>query len=161
MACRVHDRRDRPGLVGPLKIGQAVAVGDAAADGLTAGETQLLIDGLSDDIAFHWALIDLGIRANPPVVNQPPVAADIDAAFESFERLVARGLVRLGRMEYVDPTQPPGTVAPVKHVEEPIQLVRQRVEQACHEARTLPDWAFSCWLVTTETGDALARLATA
>lgn len=90
--------------------------GDAVADGLTAGETELLIDGLTDDVAFHAALIDLGIRANPPVVNQPPGVADIDAAFESFQRLVVRGLVTLGRIEYVDPTQPPGIVAPVKHL---------------------------------------------
>jgi hypothetical protein len=138
---------------------QSVTVDDAVADGLTTGETELLIDGLSDDVAFHAALIDLGIRANPPIVNKPPNDDAIAAAFESFERLIARGLVRLGRIEYVDPTQPMGTVGPVKHVEEPIHVVRERVEQACHDAEEWPNWAFSRWLVTTDAGDALARLA--
>jgi hypothetical protein len=134
-------------------------VDNAAADGLTAGETELLIEGLSDDISFSWALIHLGIRANPPLVDKPPGADVIVAAFESFERLVAGGLVRLGRIEYVDPRQPAGTVAPVKHVGEPLPVVRERVEQACKDARKWDDWAFSCWLVNTDAGDAMARLA--
>lgn len=138
---------------------QSVEVSDTTSDGLTEGETRLLIGGLSDDVAFVWALIDLGIRANPPVVDEPPSTDAIAAAFGSLERLVGSGLVRIGRIEYVNPAQPAGTVAPVKHVEEALQAVRERVERACHVAESNSDWAFSCWLVNTDAGDAIARLA--
>jgi hypothetical protein len=133
-------------------------VDDAAADGLTAGETELLIGGLSDDVSFSWALIHLGIRPNPPLVDKPPGGDAIVAAFESFERLVAGGLVKLAMIEYVDPRQPAGTVAPVRHVEEQVHVVKERVEQACKDARKWDEWAFSCWLVNTDAGDAIARL---
>lgn len=119
----------------------------------------MLIDGLSDDISFSWALIDLGLRGDPPVDAAPPSPETISAAFAHFDRLLDRGLVKIGRVRYVDPDQPRGTVAPVMHVSEPITEVRNRVEEACSTASDWGDWAFSCWLVTTDAGDAVARQA--
>jgi hypothetical protein len=132
---------------------------DDSADGLSAGETALLIDGLSDDVSFEWALVHLGIRGNPASNDEPPGPTDIAMAFASFDRLVALDLVSLGRIEYVDPRQPEGTSAPVRHVAEPIAVVRQRVEQACRDANVPADWAFSCWIVNTGAGDEAARFA--
>jgi hypothetical protein len=70
------------------------------------------------------------------------------------ERLVNGGLAVLGRIEYVDGGSP-GRLAPVRHVVEPLDLVRQRVEQAISG----PDWEYACWLVNTDRGDAVARAA--
>ena len=53
---------------------------------LTGGEIELLIDGLSDDVSFAWALIHLGLRDNPPLDDVPPNAETIGAAFAHFER---------------------------------------------------------------------------
>ncbi len=126
---------------------------------LSAEEIELLIHGLSDDLAFEWALIHLGLRANPPAVDESPSAHVIESAFERFDRLSSAGLIAIGRVEYVDPTTPPGTVAPVKHVAEPISVVKDRVQQACASASEWHDWAFSCWLVNTNAGDLIARRA--
>jgi hypothetical protein len=124
---------------------------------LSAGEIELLIDGLSDDVSFDWALIHLSLRCNAPGDDVPPSPGTIGAAFEHFERLLDRNLVELARIEYVDPNQPPGTVAPVKHTSEPIADVRNRVEKACAAPADWGNWAFSCWLVNTDAGDAVAR----
>jgi hypothetical protein len=142
-----------------LETGQYALVADGGRDGLSAGEIELLIDGLSDDVSFDLALIHLGLRGNPPVDDVPPSAETIGAAFAHFERLVGRNLVKLGRIEYVDPNQPQGTVASVKHTSEPLTEVRNRVEKACSAAAQWGDWAFSCWLVNTDAGDAAARRA--
>ena len=72
---------------------------------ISAGEVELLADGLSDDVSFAWALINLGLRANPPPVDERPSADMIESAFESFERLASGGLVPIGRIEYVDPVR--------------------------------------------------------
>jgi hypothetical protein len=128
-------------------------------DELSLAETELLIDCLSDDVSFNWALIDLGLRANPPDDDVPPSLEMIAAAFARFDRLLTRQLIKLGRVIYADPNQPRGTVGPVKHVSEPIAEVRQRVEQACSDAIDWSDWAFCCWIVTTDAGDAIARTA--
>ena len=119
----------------------------------------LLIDGLSDDVSFGWALIHLGIRDNPPVQDSPPSGEMIARAFEHFERLVHLGLVKIGRIEFIDPDQPPNTVGPVRHIAEPLAPVRRRVDHACSADGDSIDWQFSCWLVNTEAGDAAARLA--
>lgn len=132
---------------------------DDGLEGLSAGEIELLVGGLNDDISFDWALIHLGLRANPPADDVPPNAEMISAAFVHFERLLDRGLVKRGHIAYVDPDERPGTVAPVRHVEETVAEVRKRVEDACFAASDWSDWAFSCWLVTTEAGAALARQA--
>jgi hypothetical protein len=73
-------------------------------------------------------------------------------AFISFERLVDLGLVEIGRIEYVNPDEAAGSVAPVKHVAEPIDAVRARVERECAQASRDTDWTFACWLVTTSAG---------
>jgi hypothetical protein len=119
------------------------------------------VDGLKDDVSFAWALIHLGIRANPPTIDEPPDATAIAAAFDAFDHLVAEGFVKLGRIDYTDPTTPRGSVAPTMHVEESTQVVRARVERACQTATDWSDWAHSCWIVNTAAGDAVARSAIA
>lgn len=130
---------------------------DGGRGELSSGEIELLVDGLSDDVSFSSALIDLGLRDNPPANDVPPSADMIGAAFAYFERLLGHNLVKLGRIEYVDPNHRPGTVAPVKHNSEPLADVRNRVEDACSAATDWGDWAFSCWLVNTDAGNAAAR----
>ena len=129
-----------------------------ARDNLGSRELALLSDGLSDDVSFLWALIHLGIRANPPAVDGPPNEEDVAAAFECFQRLVEAGLVEVGRLEYVD-RGPPGRVAPTRHVPEPLELVRARVQQACRASSRDGGWENSCWLVNTAKGDEVARRA--
>ncbi|MCP4963591.1 MAG: hypothetical protein GY925_30520 [Actinomycetia bacterium] len=122
---------------------------------LTRGEVDLLADGLTDDISFDNALLDLGLRRNPTERNEPPDAIQIDAAIRSYERLLNAGLIRLGRIWYID-GGPPGRLAPVEHVAEPLTQVRARVEESCRTATDWADWAFSCWSVNTSDGDAVA-----
>lgn len=121
---------------------------------LSRGEIELLIDGLSDDVAFVWVLIHFGIRGNPPADDRPPSPSEVEAAFSALHRLSHAGLVKVGHMEYLD-GGPPGRVAPVKHVEEPLAEVRRRVLGACG---TGSDWEWSCWVVNTELGNEVARL---
>ena len=126
---------------------------------LTPGELELLIAGLSDDIDFVWVLIHLGIRANPPPSpDWVPSDSDLRDAFASLRRLAEAGLMRLGRIEYVD-GGPPGRLAPVKHVAEEFDVLVDRVGAAVRTARDQSDWAFSCWAVNTDRGDAVARRA--
>lgn len=119
----------------------------------TRGELELLIYGLSDDVAFVWVLVLLGLRGNPPVASGPPSLAEVDDAFESLRRLADAGLLKVGRTEYIDGGAP-GSVAPVRHVEQPLDEVQQRVEQACLSGS---DWEWSCWVVNSPAGDELAR----
>jgi hypothetical protein len=127
-----------------------------AAYALSEGEIALLIDGLTDDVSFSWALIDLGLRGNPPLEDVPPYPEMIAAAFVSFERLLGLGLVAIGRIDE-DPNPPPGSYRPVKHVAEPIETVRDRVERDCSRAASWSDWAFCCLLDNTDAGDEVAR----
>lgn len=136
-------------------------MGAAPENGLTRGEVEILIDGLSDDVSFDWALIHLGIHGNPRAEKVPPSAKKIAAAFASFERLVAAGLAKLGRIEDVGQAPPDGTLARVTHIEEPIRDVRERAERLCREAKHSWEWTFCCWLVNTDAGNAVARLALA
>ena len=123
--------------------------------GLAPGEIELLIDGLSDDVAFVWVLIHLGIRANPPTSPDPPSIADVDSAFSTLKKMTQRGLVKVGHIEYLD-GGPPGTLAPVKHVEDPLPDVKDAV---LHALESGSDWEWSCWVVNTPLGDILARTA--
>lgn len=127
-------------------------------DELTAGEIKILVDGLSDDVAFSWALIHLGIGTNLPAQDLPPSADQIATAFTSLERLAVGAFAKLGRIGYLD-QGPQGRVAPVQHVEESVDDVRERVDRVCRHAADWGDWAFCCWLVNTEKGDAVARRA--
>jgi hypothetical protein len=122
---------------------------------LSQHEVELLIDGLTDDVAFVWVLIHLGIRANPPTDPGPPSDSDVHTAFSTLDRLSLAGLVKVGHMEYLD-GGPPGRVAPVMHVEEPIAQVRRRALAACS---TDSDWEWSCRVVNTSDGDDAARRA--
>lgn len=124
---------------------------------LNDSEVELLIDGLTDDVAFVWVLIHLGLRGNPSAEAGPPSAEQVDAAFAALDRMAGAGLLRIGRMEYID-GGPPGRVAPAKHVEEPTDDVRARVVQACLSG---VDWEWSCWVVNTDDGDEVARRAIA
>jgi hypothetical protein len=125
-------------------------------DSLSVGELAVLVEGLDDDVAFNWVLLRLGIRENPPPMeDSPPSEDDVGAAFRSIDRLAGLGLIKVGRMEYVD-GGPPGRVAPLRHVEEPIEEVRERVERECRAANDWSEWAFSCWIVNTAKGRSVA-----
>jgi hypothetical protein len=60
---------------------------DRDTDALSSGEIALLVDGLTDDVSFGWALIHLRLRENPPREDVPPTGDVIAAAFASFERI--------------------------------------------------------------------------
>ena len=111
---------------------------------LTPGELALLEDAATDDVSFLWVLIDLGLRGNPPESPKPPSRDAVMTAFGSLETLVARGLIAVGRTEYID-QGPPGRVAPLRHVAEPLGDVLERVLAAVDG----PDWEHSCWVVAT------------
>ena len=115
---------------------------------LSPGEMALLRDAQTDDVAFVWVLIDLGLRGNPPESSPDwqPGPDEIDLAFRSLERLHSQRLIEVGRVEYVD-GGPPGRVAPVRHIPEPLAVARQRVEAAVATARQSTDWESSCWVV--------------
>lgn len=61
--------------------------------------------------------------------DRPPLPPEVDAAFASLDRLAQAGLVKVGPMQYAD-KGPPGRVAPVMHVEEPIKDAKARVREA-------------------------------
>ncbi len=63
--------------------------------------------------------------------------------------------MQIGRVQYID-GGPPGRVAPVEHVAEPIGEVRHRVENACLSDA---EWEFACWLGDTPAGDEVAKRA--
>jgi hypothetical protein len=95
---------------------------------LSPAELALLRDAEADDVSFVWVLISLDLRDNPP--SNParrPGQSEIDSAFHALERLHSRGLINVGRIEYED-GGPSGRVAPVRHIAEPLSVVRQRVE---------------------------------
>jgi hypothetical protein len=132
-------------------------VTNGIGDDITRDEAALLIGGLSDDIAFVWALIHLRLRRNDGT-DGVPTDELVDAAFAHFDRLLERGLIRIGRVVYADANQPAGTVAPVKHVSEPVDEVRRRVMAACARAAAgQSDWEWACWIVNTPAGDNVAR----
>jgi hypothetical protein len=122
---------------------------------LTYGELEILIDGLTDDVAFNWVVAHLGLKMEP---NHPPGDRAIDEVFIHVERLVANGLARIGRTEYIDGGTP-GRVAPVRLVDEPIALVEDRVRSSCAAASDWGDWAFAFRLVNTDSGDEVAQWA--
>jgi hypothetical protein len=133
---------------------ECVSMGSVTTDfeaDLSPGELALLQDAETDDVSFVWVLIDLGLRENPP--SSPdwrPGSSEIESAFRALERLQSRGLIDVGRLEYVD-GGPPGRVTPLRHVAEPLAAVRQRVEAEIASARRPDDWEFSCWVVATRT----------
>ena len=96
---------------------------------LSRGEVELLIDGLTGDVAFVWVLIDLGIRGNPPTTPGPPSTTEVATAFQSIEHLVDLGLIAAGRLE-PDDGGPSGRLTPVHHVSEPLTVIRRRVDTA-------------------------------
>ena len=117
---------------------------------LSPGEQALLQDSETDDVAFVWVLVHLGLRRNPP--SSPdwrPSAHEIDKAFKSLERLHGRGLIDVGRIEYLD-GGPPGRVPPVRHLAEPLAVVQQRVKAEVAAASQPSDWEFACWVVATQ-----------
>jgi hypothetical protein len=61
------------------------------ADVVGEGEGELLIDGLSDDVALLWVLIHLGVRGNPPADPGPPTSEQIDDAIAALSRLSDAG----------------------------------------------------------------------
>jgi hypothetical protein len=117
--------------------------------GLSPGELVLLRNAQTDDVSFVLVLTDLGLRGNPPgSPDWRPGPDEIESAFQSLERLHRQRLIEVGRVEYLD-GGPPGRVAPVRHIAEPLAVARQRVEAAVAAARQPADWEFSCWVVAT------------
>lgn len=123
------------------------------ASEVSANEAELLIHGLHDNVASDWVLIVLGLRANPPDAPGPPVPEEIEETFVALDRLSQAGLIKIGRIEYID-GGPPGRVAPVRHVEEPLEAVKRRVLERCAVDN---DWEWACWVVNTDAGDEVAR----
>lgn len=123
------------------------------ASDLASGEVELLTEGLTDDVAFVWVLIRLGIRENPPEIPGPPSISDVNAAFAILETMTQRGLIKVGHMEYLD-GGPPGRYAPVKHVEDPLHIAKRAVLDACESGS---DWEWSCWVDNTDAGSDLIR----
>lgn len=68
------------------------------------------------------------------------------SAKTSLSRLLELGLVEVGHVEYMD-GGPLGRIAPVHHVAEPLDVVKERVTRA---ATQLGDWEHSCWVVATQ-----------
>ncbi|WP_395638960.1 hypothetical protein [Pseudolysinimonas sp.] len=116
---------------------------------LTPGERELLSAAEDDEIDVSWACIHLGVRSNGPPSPIRATPEEIDACFVSLKRLNDLGLISVGRMEYVD-GGPPGRVAPVHHVSEPIDLVKGRVLDVARTAVDAWEWAFSAWIVLRE-----------
>jgi hypothetical protein len=123
---------------------------------LSPGAIEILIDGESDDVAFDWVLIHLGIRSNPADRPGPPTVDEALAAIEAVEGLVTAGLVRIGRPEYID-GGPPGRFAPIRHVSEPIDVVRERVVSHLQSGDLSDEWRWLFWVVNTDLGDTAAR----
>lgn len=121
--------------------------------GLTPGETEILIDALSDAVDFRWVMTHLGLDTVGR--NDQPCPADVHAALRSLDKLSQAGLLEVGRLEYVD-GGPPGRLAPLKHLRDPMNEVADRVRAACLSG---PDWPWSCWVVNTPAGDEAARAA--
>jgi hypothetical protein len=124
-------------------------VGD---EGLTEAEIELLIDGLTDYVDFGFALTHLGIRSNPP---GPPSDADVDLAFAALGRMSERGLIRVGHMEY-DDGGPPGRLAPIHHVEDPLSVAKSSVLEVLTKLGS-DDWRWNCWVENTDAGIDLVR----
>ena len=123
------------------------------SDEISAQERELLIGCRNDDVSLIWVLMHLGIRSNPPETpDRRPSSADVDHAFSILGRLAERGLIAIGRLEYID-EGPQGRVAPVRHVAEPLDVVRARVDDAIASAAQESDWAYACWVVSTQEGD--------
>lgn len=116
---------------------------------LTPGERELLSAAEDDDIDVSWACIHLGVRTNGPPSPVRATPEEIDACFVSLNRLNGLGLISVGRMEYVD-GGPPGRIAQVRHVSEPIDLVKDRVLEVAKTAVDAGEWAFSAWIVVRE-----------
>ena len=117
--------------------------------GLTPGEVDVLIDGLTDYVSFNLVLTRLGLEPREGVEWIRPSAADLGAAFGSVQQLVDGGFACIGRLEPVNGD----------FVTEDQHDVRRRVEAAVATATTSSEWAFVCWLANTPHGDAFARAA--
>jgi hypothetical protein len=118
-----------------------------------AGEIELLVDGLNDDVSLVWALIRLGIRSNPD--ERPgwkPSQDDLQVTFESFRRLIAA----TPQLQH-DGGGPPGRLVPHEHVSENNADIRDRVDREVASAARESDRAYACWLANTPKGDEVAR----
>jgi len=122
---------------------------------LTHGEIELLTDGLSDYVDFGWVLVRLDIRGNPPIDPGPPSEADVDAAFSILDGLSDRGLIKVGHMEY-DDGGPPGRLAPIHHVEDPLGAAKASVLEGLMNSAS-DDWKWNCWVENTNAGSDLIR----
>jgi hypothetical protein len=112
---------------------------------LSEGELSLLSEAQSDDVSFDWVLHLLRKHGQPVESDWHPGPDDLDMAFNSLTKLSELGLIHVGRIEYVDE----GSVglAPVRHVEESLPVVRERIRAAIATSRDSADWAYQAWVV--------------
>jgi len=112
---------------------------------LSPEEAELIDAANSDDIDMFWAMDHLGIIGDDYNRSVRPSLADVDRTFEVIRRLVGLGLLRVGSTAYVD-GGPPGRLSPVYFVDEPLDVVRDRVASTIVHGDDL-DWRFAGWLV--------------
>ena len=115
------------------------------AELLTAGELKLLEDASVDDVHTLSMLSDLGLVGS---AHDAVTAEILDSAFASLAKLLDRGLIRVGRVEYVD-AGAPGRIAPVRHISESLSTVRAHVESSTANAADPTSWWFASWVVGT------------
>jgi hypothetical protein len=121
---------------------------------LTEGELEILVDGLSDEVAFRYVLLHLGLAdalEAPPSTERSDA---VDAAIQSLTRLVDQNLVLVGHTRYKD-GGPPGRQSPYEHVPEAPDEVWNRIRRESLSATSDLHW--TCWCVNTLAGDDLAR----
>jgi len=118
-------------------------------DGISREELALLADAASDDVSFDWVLLHLKLMPELRDSSWRPGSAELEAAFSTLAKLSERGLIQVGHTEYLD-GGPAGRVAPVKHVAEPLIVVRERVTSAAANGIDSVDWAFQCWVVGSD-----------
>ncbi len=118
------------------------------------GERELLWSGYYEDVDLSAVMGTL--RLESPGARKPSKEA-LASAFASFERLVDRGLMKVGRLSLGQAVRSGGRPGAAIHVEESIDAASRRVEQECAKAQSFDDWRFACVLATTDLGDAVGR----
>jgi hypothetical protein len=116
---------------------------------LTMGELEILVDGLSDEVAFTYVMDHLELTGARDVPPGPERTAAVNLAIDALRKLVARGLVEVGHTE----TGPRGRYAFVADHPEIVWLRLQRDSLSAEPS----DLWFSCWCVNTPHGDDVAR----
>jgi hypothetical protein len=141
-------------------VRQCFAMSVTVADELSEGELNILVDGLSDEVAFFYVIIHLGLlEAVDEAAPGPTRTRVVNAAIESLQRLIDRGLLLVGHTRFVEEGGPPAPgrrLTPYEHVpEEPVDVwQRLRTDSL---SPVSDDLYWSCWCVNTAAGNKVAR----